>query len=150
MELSMKSFTSPYNQDHPRDKNGRRQTRMIKSAKENNVAIIAREPLANGFLTGKYNADSTFPPGDIRYNFPRNYFHGILGAAKKLQFLTTSTRTLAEACIRFALDHRDISTVIPGIKNPQQAEENLKSSELPALTGEELLRIKILREEGFV
>ena len=34
----MKSFTSPYNQDHPRDKNGRRQTRMIKSAKEKNVS----------------------------------------------------------------------------------------------------------------
>ncbi len=122
---------------------------LFESAKENNVAIIAREPLANGFLAGKYSADSTFPPGDIRYNFPRNYFHGMLGAAKQLQFLTTSKRTLAEACIRFVLDHRDVSTVIPGVKTPQQAEENLKSSEMPSLTGEELLRIRILREQGF-
>jgi aryl-alcohol dehydrogenase-like predicted oxidoreductase len=122
---------------------------LLQSAKENGVAIIAREPLANGFLTGKFNADSTFPPGDIRYNFPRNYFHGMLGAAKQLQFLATNNRTLAEASIRFVLDHRDVSTVIPGVKTPQQAEENLKSSDLPPLTGEELLRIRILREQGF-
>jgi len=32
------------------------------------VGIIAREPLANGFLTGKYTKDSVFPVGDIRIN----------------------------------------------------------------------------------
>jgi aryl-alcohol dehydrogenase-like predicted oxidoreductase len=42
-----------------------------------------------------------------------------------------------------------VSTVIPGVKTPQQAEEDIGASELPPLTGEELLRIKILREQGF-
>jgi len=43
-----------------------------------------------------------------------------------------------------------VSTVIPGAKTPQQTEENMKASELPPLTGEELLRIRYLRERGFV
>ncbi|HEX4921997.1 MAG TPA: aldo/keto reductase [Candidatus Bathyarchaeia archaeon] len=122
---------------------------LFQSAQENNVAIIAREPLANGFLTGKYTDDSNFQKGDIRFNFPRNYFHSLIAAAKQLNFLTNPSRTLAQASIRFILDHRDVSTVIPGAKTPEQVEENLRSSEMASLTGEELLRIRILREEGF-
>ncbi len=123
---------------------------LFQAAREQNMAIIAREPLSNGFLSGKFNIDSTFPSGDIRSNFPRNYLVGLIRAAQQLRLLESKTRTLAQASIRFALDHKDVSTVIPGAKTPQQAEENIKASELPSLTGEELLRIRYLREKGFV
>jgi aryl-alcohol dehydrogenase-like predicted oxidoreductase len=123
--------------------------KLFEVAREKNVAIIAREPLSNGFLTGKFTADSTFPSGDVRFNFPRNYFHALVKAAKQLSFLETRSRSLTQASLRFVLDHRDISTVIPGAKTPQQAEENLRASEIPSLTGEDLLRIRILREQGF-
>ena len=122
---------------------------LFHGAREQNVAIIAREPLSNGFLTGKFTIDSTFPSGDIRGNFPLNYLAGLVRAARQLGVLESKTRTLAQASIRFALDHKDVATVIPGAKTPQQTEENMKASELPSLTGEELLRIKILREQGF-
>ena len=56
---------------------------------------------------------------------------------------------LAQAAQRFVLDQKEVSTVIPGAKTPQQVEENLWVSDLPPLTGEELLRIRILREQGF-
>lgn len=122
---------------------------LFQAAQRQNVGIIAREPLSNGFLSGKFNIDSTFPPGDIRNNFPRNYQAGLVRAAQQLRLLESKTRTLAQASIRFALDHKDLSTVIPGAKTPQQTEENMKASDLPPLTGEELLRIRILREQGF-
>jgi aryl-alcohol dehydrogenase-like predicted oxidoreductase len=123
--------------------------RLFQAARAQNVGIIAREPLSNGFLTGKFALDSTFPPGDIRRNFPRNYQAGLVRAAQQLRLLESKSRTLAQASIRFALDHEDLSTVIPGAKTPQQTEENMRASELPSLTGEELLRIRILREQGF-
>src|SRR5713101_7839426 len=123
---------------------------LFQAAREQNVAIIAREPLSNGFRSGKFNIDSTLPSGDIRSNFPRNYLVGLIRAAQQLRLLESKTRTLAQASIRFALDHKDVSTVIPGAKTPQQTEENIKASELPSLTGEELLRIRYLREKGFV
>jgi aryl-alcohol dehydrogenase-like predicted oxidoreductase len=122
---------------------------LFQVARDHNVAIIAREPLSNGFLAGKFTIDSTFPSGDIRSNFPPNYLSGLTRAAQQLKLLESKTRTLAQASIRFALDHKDVSTVIPGVKTPQQAEEDIGASELPPLTGEELLRIKILREQGF-
>jgi aryl-alcohol dehydrogenase-like predicted oxidoreductase len=123
--------------------------KLFDAARENNVAIIAREPLSNGFLSGKITADSTFPPGDIRFNFPRNYFHSLVKATQQLKFLQSGARTLAQASLRFILDHREVATVIPGAKTPEQVEEDLRASELSSLTGEELLRIRILREQGF-
>ncbi len=122
---------------------------LFEAAKDNNVGLIAREPLANGFLAGKFKADSIFPPGDIRYNFPQEYIKNLTWASDQLRFLESKTRTLAQASIRFVLDHKEVSTAIPGAKTLQQAEENVKAGDAPSLTGEELLRIRILREHAF-
>jgi aryl-alcohol dehydrogenase-like predicted oxidoreductase len=122
---------------------------LFREATKNNVGIIAREPLANGFLAGKLKAESTFPKGDIRHSFPPDYITQLTLAADQLRFLESNTRTLAQAALRFILDHKDISTVIPGAKTPDQVDEDFASSESPQLTGEELLRIKFLREQAF-
>ena len=122
---------------------------LFRESNKNNVGIIAREPLANGFLAGKLKADSGFLEGDIRHNFPPDYISQLTLATNKLRFLESNSRTLAQATIRFVLDHKDVSTAIPGVKTPEQVEEDLVSSESPSLTGEELLRIKFLRDQGF-
>lgn len=122
---------------------------LFREATKNNVGIIAREPLANGFLAGKLKPESSFLQGDIRHNFPLDYISQLTAAADKLRFLESNTRTLAQAGIRFVLDHKDISTVIPGAKTREQVNEDFTSSESPSLTGEELLRIKFLRDQGF-
>jgi aryl-alcohol dehydrogenase-like predicted oxidoreductase len=122
---------------------------LFREAAKSNVGIIAREPLANGFLAGKLRAESNFPIGDIRHNFPPEYISQLAMATGSLRFLESNSRTLAQASLRFVIDHKDVSTVIPGIKTPEQVSEDLASSEAPALTGEELLRIKFLRDQGF-
>ncbi len=122
---------------------------LFDAARENDTAIIAREPLANGFLTGKHGVAETFPLGDIRHHFPREYLLSLIAAAEKLSFLEAKDRTLAQAAIRFVLDCKEVSTVIPGAKTPKQTEDNLKASSMLPLTGEEHLRIRLLREQGF-
>ena len=122
---------------------------LFNQANEKGVAIIAREPLSNGFLVGRYESASEFPRGDIRFGFPKSYREQLVSAVDKLRFLQSKDRTLAQASIRFVLDHKEISTVIPGIKTTTQAEEDLGASELSSLTGEDLLRVKYLREQGF-
>ncbi len=122
---------------------------LFLEATRNNVGIIAREPLANGFLAGKLKSESTFPVGDIRHSFPPDYVSQLTLAVDQLRFLESKSRTLAQAALKFVLDHKDISTVIPGAKTPEQVDEDLASSEAPSLTGEELLRIKFLRDQGF-
>ena len=122
---------------------------LFQEASRSNVGIIAREPLANGFLAGKLKADSIFVQGDIRHNFPRDYVSNLTMATEKFRFMESGSRTLAQAAIRFVLDHKEISTVIPGAKTSDQVDEDFASSGTPSLTGEELLRIKFLRDQGF-
>jgi aryl-alcohol dehydrogenase-like predicted oxidoreductase len=122
---------------------------LFREATKNNVGIIAREPLANGFLAGKLGTESNFLQGDIRHNFPHDYISQLTLATDKLRFLESNSRTLAQAVIRFVLDHKDVSTVIPGAKTPEQVDEDFTCSDSPSLTGEELLRIKFLRDQGF-
>src|SRR5207247_9644020 len=44
--------------------------RFFAVARASNVGVIAREPLANGLLAGKYGRDSTWDKGDIRPRTP--------------------------------------------------------------------------------
>lgn len=96
------------------------------------VGIIAREPLANGFLTGGYSKDSVFPVGDIRHQWPSKYQTQLLSQVESFRkSLGPSTLPPAQAAIRFVLSQQAVSVVIPGCKTAQQAAENFRSSDLP-------------------
>lgn len=112
-------------------------------------AVIAREPLANGFLTGKYTMESQFELGDMRRNWPSTHVRARVIAANQLQFLVRADQTLAQAALRYVLSHNSVSVVVTGIKNAQQAEENLKSSREKPLTSSELMTIKELQSRHF-
>jgi aryl-alcohol dehydrogenase-like predicted oxidoreductase len=120
---------------------------LLPLAQEQDVGLIVREPLASGMLTGKYTTDTTFPDGDIRASWPREYLIMQVQCMEKLRFLAQEgRRTLAQAALRFVLDEQAVSVVIPGIKTVEQAEENLAASELPSFTAEERQAIGDLLE----
>ena len=106
---------------------------LLPKALAEHVGIIAREPLANGFLTGKYTKDSVFPVGDIRHQWPSKYQTQLMNQIEgfKKSVGPPNTFTMAQAAIRFALAQPAISSVIPGCKTADQAEENFKTSDLP-------------------
>ena len=109
------------------------------------VAVIARVPLASGLLTGKMTRETTFPPDDHRsYNrygqaFDRGEtFAGVdyekgLEVVEKLRDLVPQGFTMAQFALKWILMFPEVSTVIPGAKNPLQAEDNAKASSLPPL-----------------
>lgn len=95
------------------------------------VGIIAREPLANGFLTGKYTKDSVFPIGDIRHQWPLKYQTQLINRVQEFTKTTASSPfTHAQTALRFVLAQPAVSVVIPGCKTSEQAEENFKTSDL--------------------
>ena len=115
---------------------------FFKMAKEKNIAIIVRVPLASGLLTGKMNKDSSFPQNDHRnYNINGdafdvgetfsgvNYEKG-LEAVEKLKELVPSDFTLTDLALKWILMHPEVSVVIPGAKNRLQASNNVKASDL--------------------
>ena len=111
---------------------------LLPLARRRKVGILAREPLANGFLTGKYGPGAEFPEGDIRAALPPEYVRAMAETAARLDFLTRGgARTPAQAALRFVLDDPAVSSVIVGAKTAGQVEENVGASGAPPIDAAE-------------
>src|SRR4029434_5474354 len=99
-------------------------------AQEHDIRLAVREHLANGMLTGKYTATTTFGEGDMRTEWPPEFLALQARLAENAHFLVTPERTLAQTAPRLLLDAPAVCVVIPGMKTVAQAVENLAVSEL--------------------
>jgi len=112
---------------------------------------INKSPLNKGILTGKFNADSTFPEDDIRHGL--SFREGVPAERLKQvnafrEVLTAQGHSLAQASLAYiwALDERMVP--IPGFKSVQQVEENAGAMELGPLSNEQMHQIdEILERE---
>jgi aryl-alcohol dehydrogenase-like predicted oxidoreductase len=96
------------------------------AAREANVGVIAREPLANGFLAARRAPDAIWEKGDIRGRMPRAYVSQLVALGQRVQDLgRKSGATAAQLALKFVLDNPAVSTVIVGMKTVDQVEENL-------------------------
>jgi aryl-alcohol dehydrogenase-like predicted oxidoreductase len=118
---------------------------VLSSAADSGVAIIARVPLASGLLSGRYRPDTTFAPNDHR-TFNRHgeafdvgeTFAGVpfdvgLQAVERLRPLVPAAATMAQFALRWIIDQPQVTVVIPGARNPQQAAGNAAAADLAPL-----------------
>ncbi len=106
------------------------------------VGILAREPLANGFLSGKYHAEAGWTDGDIRATLPREYVAAMTETAGRLEFLRRGDeRTLAQAALRFVLDDPAVAAVVAGAKTAAQVEENVGAASVAPIDEAERERV---------
>ena len=108
-----------------------------------NIGIIAREPLASGIISGKYDENSKFPKSDHRRGWSKSFLEERARKVSKLKFLEKEGRSLTQAAIRFTLYNEAVSVVIPGAKTERQVEENVKAGEVE-LEASELKRLEEL------
>lgn len=114
-------------------------------AKQQQVGILARVPLASGLLSGKYTAHTTFSPADHRSNnrhgehFDKgetfsgvDYLTGVKAADELKERL--GTNQLAAMALRYILMYDAVSAVIPGASNPTQIERNTAAADLAPFT----------------
>lgn len=115
-------------------------------ARQKQVGILARVPLASGLLTGKFRPDSTFAADDHR-NFNRQgeafdvgeTFSGVdyqagLEAVEEIRKLLPQGMTLTQLALRWILMFDAVTCAIPGGKRSAQITENCHASDLPALS----------------
>lgn len=132
---------------------------FFKLAKEKNVGIIARVPLASGLLSGKFNKNTSFGEQDHR-NFNREgaafdkgeTFSGInydlgLETVEEIKKVFDGNTPLAASAIRWILMFQEVSTVIPGASRPEQILSNIKASELPEITTTQMNEVKRIYKE---
>jgi aryl-alcohol dehydrogenase-like predicted oxidoreductase len=100
--------------------------RFLPAARAANMGVIAREPLANGLLAGKYGPDSMWEKGDIRSRMPRPYVAQMTALGERVRELADQAGvTSAQLALRFVLDNEAVTVVIVGMKTVAQVEENL-------------------------
>jgi aryl-alcohol dehydrogenase-like predicted oxidoreductase len=124
------------------------------AAREHQVGILARVPLASGLLSGRYHADTQFAQNDHRtYNrhgeaFDQGEtFSGVdyetgLQAVEALRPLVPQEETLAQFALRWILMFPEVTAAIPGAKTPDQAVANAQVASLPALDVETMRRVR--------
>jgi aryl-alcohol dehydrogenase-like predicted oxidoreductase len=138
---------------------------FFEQAREHQVGILARVPLASGMLTGKMRPDSKFGEDDHR-NFNRHgekfdvgeTFSGVdydlaLQAVEELRPLVPVGVSMAQFALRWILMFDAVSCAIPGGKRPEQVADNAAASALPALSPETMqavLRVYDEKIRGFV
>jgi len=130
---------------------------FFREAKQKNIGIIVRVPLASGLLTGQYSASTSFDKGDHRF-FNRDgagfdkgeTFSGVdyatgLQAVEALKEIFPND--LAAAALQWVLHFEAVSTVIPGASRPDQLLRNLAAMNRAALTTTEMEKVKAMYEQ---
>ena len=128
-------------------------------AKEKQVGILARVPLASGLLTGKLRRDSTFAADDHR-NFNRHgesfdvgeTFSGVdyttgLDAVEQMQALLPPEVSMSQFALRWILMFDAVTCAIPGGKRRDQVAENCHASDLPLLSPAAMKGVRRIYDE---
>ena len=110
------------------------------------TGVIVRTPLCFGYLTGKLSGNEALLRGqDHRANWPAAQLRRWAGAPDLFSFINEGRAcTPAQLALRFCLDHAAVATVIPGMMNQAEVQENLAASGLEPLSETEIERIRLI------
>ncbi len=99
----------------------------IQKAGKYGKGIIVRMPLQFGLLTGKFDENTRFPMNDHRFfRLPPELLVEVLEALEPVWQLSEKYGISATAfAMSYILSQPEVSTVIPGIRTPAQAEDNV-------------------------
>lgn len=104
---------------------------VFPSAKRQNLGVLARVPLASGYLSGKYKPGAVFKESDVRSR------HNPDKVLKNLQLVEEISRKevsegvpMSSWALAWCLKNAAVTSVIPGCKNPKQVELNAKAADL--------------------
>lgn len=126
---------------------------LFPKAKEKNIGIIVRVPLASGLLTGKFNQNTLFNEKDHRlYNrngesFDKgetfsgvDYDLGLKAVAELKKVFKTDN--LAPYALKWILMHDAVNVVIPGASKASQVYANVEACNLSDLTDTQMQAVK--------
>lgn len=106
-------------------------------------SVIARVPLASGFLNATYLAqDPAFPEDDYRHFLPDRDRNWMLESVRNVQFLDELPGGIATSALRFCLSNEHVAVVIPGARNAGQVEVQQRAAQLGPLPPDMLARIR--------
>ncbi|SDH39326.1 Predicted oxidoreductase [Alteribacillus persepolensis] len=104
---------------------------VFPACEEQNLGVLARVPLASGYLSGKYKPGATFAENDVRHKHDQDETRRKLELVSELQQNEVPEDVpMAEWALAWCLKHSAVTSVIPGCKNPDQVASNAKAADL--------------------
>ncbi len=123
--------------------------RLYAACEEHGVGVIVRVALDEGALTGTMAADTTFPDGDWR----QKYFAGDRPAqvAERVDRIVADLgidkTDMAETALRYVLSFPAVSSVIVGMRRPENVRRNVALADGQGLPADQLDKLKAHRWE---
>ncbi len=113
----------------------REHEKLFPVLEELNVAYVAFSPLGNGFLSGKYNAESKFENGvDFRSRMPQYTEEGFASAKELMTYLETLANekgaTPGQISLAWMLSKKPYIIPIPGSRKEERLRENLGAKDI--------------------
>ncbi len=101
------------------------------SARREDLGVLARVPLASGFLSGKYRPGASFPANDVRATFDPERLRRDLAEVERIrQTEVPPGFAMSQWALAWCLKQRCVSAVIPGCKDVAQVRANAAAAEL--------------------
>ena len=100
--------------------------KLLPFAAKHNIGLIARVPLDEGGLTGKFTVDTRFAVGDFRQHyFSPDRLKELIARTDNLKtLLNGEAGSLVELSLRYLLSLPEVSSAIPGMRRISHVESN--------------------------
>lgn len=107
---------------------------MFPVCEELDITFVAFSPMANGFLTGMYNPNSTFGVNDYRNDMPQYSEDGFEAAEKLMELLNDisdeKNATPAQISLAWMMSKKDFIIPIPGTTSLKNMKSNFEAGEI--------------------
>ncbi len=128
----------------------REATELIRDLGKEKIGIVARESLANGFLSGTITKDTQFSPDHLNSRYTREEIIARVEQVQRLGFLVRDDiKNMPQAAMRWVLDNPHVSLVLSGAKNRQEILECAAAAEAKPYSAVELQKAETLHDQDF-
>lgn len=98
---------------------------VFSACAKQDLGVLARVPLASGFLSGKYKPGATFASNDVRHRQDAEHQAKLLQEVERIaQEELPEGVDMASWALAWCLKHEAVTTVIPGCKTAEQVRAN--------------------------
>ncbi len=104
---------------------------VLPECQKSGLGVLARVPLASGFLTGKYSRGVEFPEGDYRRGIAREKLDKMADEAAQIQKNEVPPGvSMAAWALAWCLKNDAVTSVIPGARNVKQLKANAAAADI--------------------
>ncbi|WP_159882791.1 aldo/keto reductase [Paenibacillus puerhi] len=98
---------------------------VFPSCQQQQLGVLARVPLASGYLSGKYKPGAVFPDNDVRHRHEAEQTRLKLEEVERIRTQEIPPGVDMSAwALAWCLKHPAVTAVIPGCKSPEQVKAN--------------------------